>query len=180
MFSPEGHFRRFTHPCRSFCLSRIHFPASLPSTRLCFPRFSVCVSEFRLQGGPHARRQFPSRCALVCSSVLQYYEGSDSCLPSLRATGLPACLTQTSQRSASNHAVYPGIAFHAISVLFQRAGRVSDFAMSEQARRYTPPNRVRFTADRQFVSSCSPPHLAMTQLPVSYTHLDVYKRQGLN
>ena len=55
----------------------------------------------------------------------------------------------------------PGIALHAIS---QRTGRVSDFAMRMQARRHTPPNRVRFTADRQFASSCSPPHLAATQL----------------
>ena len=47
----------------------------------------------------------------------------------------------------------------------QRAGRVSDFAMYPQARRYTPPNRVRFTADRQFASGCSPPRLAATQLP---------------
>ena len=47
----------------------------------------------------------------------------------------------------------------------QRAGRVSDFAMNEQARRYTPPNRVRYPADRQFASGCSPPHFAVTQLP---------------
>jgi hypothetical protein len=79
--------------------------------------------------------------------------------------GLPAYLTQTSQRSASNQAVHPGIAFHAIYLLFQRAGRVSDFAMSEQARRHTPPNRVRHPADHQFASGCSPPHLAMTQFP---------------
>jgi len=47
---------------------------------------------------------------------------------------------------------------------FQRTGRVSDFAMNEQARRVTPPNRVRHPAHRQFASSCSPPRLAATQL----------------
>ena len=36
--------------------------------------------------------------------------------------------------------------------------------MNEQARRHTPPKRVRFTTDRQFASSCSPPRLAATQL----------------
>ena len=46
----------------------------------------------------------------------------------------------------------------------QRAGRISDFAMNEQARRHTPPNRVRYPADCQFTSSCSPPRLAATQL----------------
>ena len=85
--------------------------------------------------------------------------------PALSATGLPAYLTQTSQRSASNHAVHSSIAFHAIPFLFQRTGRVSDFTMNEQARRHTPPNRVRHSADRQFASGCSPPHLAVTQLP---------------
>ena len=50
-------------------------------------------------------------------------------------------------------------------LLFQRTRRVSDFAMNEQARRYTPPNRVRYPADRQFASGCSPPHLMVTQLP---------------
>ena len=36
--------------------------------------------------------------------------------------------------------------------------------MNEQARRYIPPNQVRYPADRQFASSCSPPRLATTQL----------------
>jgi hypothetical protein len=48
---------------------------------------------------------------------------------------------------------------------YQRTGRVPDFAMNEQARRYTPPNRVRYPADHQFASGCSPPHFAVTQLP---------------
>jgi hypothetical protein len=37
--------------------------------------------------------------------------------------------------------------------------------MNEQARRSTPPNRVRPPADRQFALGCSPPRLAATQLP---------------
>ena len=37
--------------------------------------------------------------------------------------------------------------------------------MNEQARRSTPPNRVRLPTDRQFASGCSPRRLAPTQLP---------------
>jgi len=47
----------------------------------------------------------------------------------------------------------------------QRDQRVSDFAMNEQARRSSPPNRVRYPTDQQFASGCSPPRLSTTQLP---------------
>jgi hypothetical protein len=41
-----------------------------------------------------------------------------------------------------------------------------DFALSPQARHGVRPNRVRYTAtDCVFASGCSPPHLAVTQLP---------------
>ena len=49
----------------------------------------------------------------------------------------------------------------------QRDQRFSDFAMNEQARRSSPPNRVRHPTDRQFASGCSPPRLAATQLPLA-------------
>ena len=39
----------------------------------------------------------------------------------------------------------------------RRAGRVPDFAMNKQARRPTPPNRVRHSAHCKFVSSCFAP-----------------------
>ena len=94
--------------------------------------------------------------------ALRYYDGSDPCGPSPRAAGLPACLATPSWHSASNHVVCPGIALHATN---QRTGRVSDFALREEARRHTPPNRVRHPADCQFASSCSPPRLTATQLP---------------
>ena len=47
----------------------------------------------------------------------------------------------------------------------QRMRCVSGFAFSQPARRHTLPNRVRFTAHRQFASGCSPPRFAATQLP---------------
>ena len=41
-----------------------------------------------------------------------------------------------------------------------------DFALNPQARHSVRPNRVRKTAtDYVFASGCSPPHLAVTQLP---------------
>ena len=39
------------------------------------------------------------------------------------------------------------------------------FATNEQARRYTPPNRVRPPTGCPFASSCFPPRLMATQLP---------------
>jgi len=91
----------------------------------------------------------------------RYYDGSDSCPPSPRLTGLPAYLATHSQRCASNHKGGPYVVFlsplNAYDV-FQASPSPSQLAA------ITPPNRVRFTAHRQFVSSCSPPHLAMTQL----------------
>ena len=47
----------------------------------------------------------------------------------------------------------------------QRMRCVSGFAFSQPARRHSLPNRVRFTAHRQFASGCSPPRFAATQLP---------------
>ena len=36
--------------------------------------------------------------------------------------------------------------------------------MLPRARRFALPNRIRYPTDCQFASSCSPPHLTMTQL----------------
>ena len=46
----------------------------------------------------------------------------------------------------------------------QRAVLFPGFATLVQARRNIPPKQVRHPTDRQFVSSCSPPRLATTQL----------------
>jgi len=80
-------------------------------------------------------------------------------------SGLPAYLATPSLRSASNHVMRSNIAFHATS---QRVGRVSDFAMNEQARRNIPPNRVRYPADRSFASGCSPPRLTADAVTFGY------------
>lgn len=89
------------------------------------------------------------RCGLALSALaaLRYYDGSDSCCPSPRAAGLPACLATPTQHCASSHVMYPSIALHAKT---QRTGRVSGFALREEARRHIPPNRVRYPAHCQF------------------------------
>ena len=56
------------------------------------------------------------------------------------------------------------------------------FALLEQARRKTPPKRVRHPAGCSFASGCSPPRIAATQLPsatweVTSHGLDLHHRQ---
>jgi hypothetical protein len=90
--------------------------------------------------------------------------------------GLPAYLATPSCRSVSNHV---GLPDHRLPPR-QRDQRVSDFTMNEQARRSSPPNRVRSPTDRQFASGCSPPRFAATQLPsatefVAYSGTDFHR-----
>ena len=90
----------------------------------------------------------------------RYYEGSDSCAPSPRLAGLPACLVHPSRRSASNHVGGSQVALAARPAL----AMCSRLRQLLAARHHSPPNRVRHPADRQFASGCSPPRLAATQL----------------
>ena len=149
-----------------FCVST--HPHTLGSCGFPTPHFSGCHllglgTRGACPGYSNLSFVHRFRCVLALSSLAaqRYYDGSDSCCPSPRVAGLPAYLTTSSRRCASNHVVHPGIALHAI---FQRTGQVPDLAMNEQARRVTPPNRVRHPAHRQFASSCSPPRFAATQL----------------
>ena len=106
----------------------------------------------------------PRRCFAVSasrgSSPLRYHEGSDSCPAHLRRRS-PHLLRHTflsfrlQPRGLPGHRLPPR----------QRVQRVSDFAMNEQARRSSPPNRVRYPTDQQFASGCSPRRLTATQLP---------------
>ena len=122
-------------PCSRRGSHAIHLPISLPSERFCFPLLQRVTSQ-------------------------RYYEDSDSCSahPPRRS---PHLLRHTflsfrlQPRRLPDHRLPPR----------QRVQRVSDFAMNEQARRSSPPNRVRHPTDRQFASGCSPPRLAATQLP---------------
>ena len=133
LFSPCGHYRRL-----AFALLR---GDSHPSTFL----------------PPVPRRCF-AFSASRGSSPLRYHESSDSCSAHLRRRSprLPRhtfLSFRLQPRGLPGHRLPPR----------QRDQRVSDFAMSEQARRSSPPNRVRHPTDRQFASGCSPPRRTMTR-----------------
>ena len=76
----------------------------------------------------------------------------------LRSIRLP------SRHPAPNHAMQPGR--HVLTTSCDRPVlAVPGFALNEQARHCTPPNRVRVPTGCRFASGCSPPRLAATQLP---------------
>jgi hypothetical protein len=74
-----------------------------------------------------------------------------------------------SLHSVTKHLTRPAIA----SPLPAQRGRLLglcpslDFALNPEARRYARPNRVRYPTDCMFVSGCSPPRVAATQLPLT-------------
>jgi len=94
-------------------------------------------------------------------SPLRYYADSDSCTAHLPCRS-PRLLrhTFTVVPSPTTWAAWPSL-----PPPRQRDQRVSDFALHEQARRSSPPNRVRSPTDQQFALGCSPPRLRTTQLP---------------
>ena len=133
--SPCGHYRRL--------LLALHRWDSHPSTFL----------------PPVPRRSF-ALCASRGSSPLRYHEGSDSCAAHLRRRS-PRLLRHT---LLSFHLQPRGLPDHRLPPR-QRDQRFSGFALESQARRSSPPNRVRSPTDRHFASGCSPPRFTATQLP---------------
>jgi hypothetical protein len=103
------------------------------------------------------------------TSSCRYYEGSDSPNRSLRLWVSP--LTATHLPDVPSPTTW--CALSSLCQSLQRDRFVPGFAMNEQARRSTPPKRVRYPTDRQFASGCSPPRLTATQLP-SATRLVTY------
>ena len=84
--------------------------------------------------------------------------------PLTYGAGLPVSLATLSCRSISNHVGCLIIAYHHASV-------TSGFRASplgSQARRSSPPNRVRLPTDRQFASGCSPRRLGADAVTFSY------------
>ena len=115
--------------------SHFHLPVSLPSERFCFPLLQRVSSQ-------------------------RYYEDSDSYAAHLRRRS-----PRLPRHTGLSFRLQPrGAAWSSLPPR-QRDQRVSDFAMNEQARRNSPPNRVRYPTDQQFVSGCSPPRFTATQLP---------------
>ena len=121
----------------------------------------------------------PRRCfafsASRGSSPLRYHEGSDSCAAHLRRRS-PRFLRHTFLSFHLQPRELPGHRFPPR----QRDQRFSGFALASQARRSSPPNRVRYPTDRHFASGCSPPRLGATQLPsatefVAYSDTDFHR-----
>ena len=61
----------------------------------------------------------------------------------------------------------------------QRHQSVSGFVITSKTRHAMKPKRIRFTADCIFASSCSPPHLTMTQFlsatgSIAYPDMDLH------
>ena len=135
LFSPCGHYQRLL-------LALLRYD-SLPSTFL----------------PPVPRRCFAFSASRGCAPP-RYHEGSDSYAAHLRRRS-PRLLRHTflsfhlQPRQLPDHRLPPR----------QRDPRFSGFALVSQARRSSPPNRVRYPTDQQFASGCSPPRLAATQLP---------------
>jgi hypothetical protein len=148
--SPCGHCRR--------SLLALHRCDSHPSTFL----------------PPVPRRCFAFSASRGCSP-LRYHEGSDCCPAHLQRSS-PRLLRHTflsfrlQPREPPDHRLPPR----------QRDPRFSGFALASQARRSSPPNRVRYPTDQQFACGCSPPRLGATQLPsataaVAYSDTDFHR-----
>jgi len=76
-------------------------------------------------------------------------------------------IARSSLHSVTKHLTRPAIASPLPAQRDRLPGSrpVQDFTLNPQARRYVRPNRVRYPTDCRFVSGCSPPRLAATQLP---------------
>ena len=142
--SPCGHCRRLVHARPAI------FPAStfLPP----FPRRGFTIPRLTMASGSQLNR-LSATCGTTkaLTPAIGHRQRQASPLISRQLPNVPPPTTRCAPVS--------------LYTPTQRTGRVSDFALNEQARRHTPPNRVRHPADRQFASGCSPPRLAATQLP---------------
>src|SRR5208337_3634105 len=147
-YSPFGHYRELR-----FVLCGLHSSTFLhPFAPRALPRFHALMGALTpVQGALrtlHKRNEHPPRPEQV----------------SLVNTA------RTSLHSVTNHLTRPAVA----STLPTQRSRLPeievsglDFTLSEEARRYVRPKRVRFTTDCKFAAGCSPPRLAATQLPLA-------------
>ena len=148
-----GSEARFS-PSSETCLARSGTPFLSVRRSL---ESSVSSSLFRTHFPPHGFAAHASRPV----PQLRYYSASDSCRRHLDGRS-----PRLSRANFPTFRLQPrGAPQHRFDRHSQRAEQFPDFAMNEQARRHTPPNRVRYPADCQFASGCSPPRLATTQLP---------------
>ena len=160
----------------SVASSRIYLPASLCSAAVTpLPR-SYGRSDSCSAGAVVVLfRPVPSLVSTLSGFVANGHQTlpPQRRLPSLPRTGLPDSWLMPSHRSLSNHPVCPIIALVVLNVhrdrLPYRFPRnphgIGASPVECRLAAFTRPNRVRFARDRWFTSGCSPPHLAVTQLP---------------
>jgi hypothetical protein len=164
LFSPCGHCRRF-----NFAPCKLHASTFLrPLAPRALPRFLATMNALT-----------PARpgVALLTQIHPRPFYGQVSLVH----------ITRPSMHSVTKHLTRPIIAFLlpaqrdrlpescasvGLAVLHGAVASLTslrpgpDFALNPQAHRCVRPNRVRKSAtDCMFASGCSPPHLAVTQLP---------------
>ncbi len=128
---PFGHYRCFAHALPLSSLHTSTFLPPFPRRGFAFRAFPTASAVFRLQGKPPKHdASFP---AVSPWTALQSSSTTKALTPAAvtSTTGLPAYLTHTSQRSASNHVNGPDIALHAntsVSDVFQASPNPSRLA----------------------------------------------------
>src|SRR5574337_1635789 len=135
-----------THMRSLHCEASTHNPLGVVVSAPCLTLTGTSGAVFCSRRSSYASTflpPFPRRSFAFCTSRRFRRFGTMETLTPTRLThraGLPAYLTTPSCRSVSNHVSLPE---HRLPPR-QRAQRVSDFAMSEQARRSTPTESSSF------------------------------------
>ena len=110
----------------------------------------------------------------------RYYDGSDSCLPSPQAAGLPAYLTTSSRRSASNHVMQPRYRFtrhipaYRASFGLRRVNAGSSSHTAESSSLYCgPPVRLRLLSTPPRGDAVTFDYRALAYPDTDFHHADI-------
>jgi hypothetical protein len=134
-----------------------------------FSEISVGSSTFLPSFAPHPLRRFLAtmKALTPAGTVPRVLFESSRLLPSqvswIHGRRLPVVLSPTTWCARSSSMVLCGYRDRHPSFPRKAGFRASPLASRLAAT--TRPNRVRYPTDRRFISGCSPPHLAVTQLP---------------
>ena len=165
---PDRTFHPF--PLTSLGSSRLSSPPTRRhSRRFPFIRSGHSTSTFLHPLAPSRFRNFPATMgALTAARLVHLHQPTAEQLSLVH-------MARPSTHSATKHPPSPVIASccpPSVTGLLRVTPMGSpwlpsglDFTMNPLAHRYVRPNRVRYPADYVFASGCSPPHLAVTQLP---------------
>ncbi len=165
---------------RSFAMDSVSFRAPEEESPVCLASRHSHWSPFCpiLDYSSTFLRSLGSR---PVTALLRYYGRSDSCSPGSSASlGMNTAsigqqvslvhIARPSKHSVTKHLAHPAIASPLPAQRDRPLGLCPglDFTLNPEARRYARPNRVRhYPTDCMFVSGCSPPRVAATQLPLT-------------